>query len=472
VVDLLWKWIKALDLDALDASRDALILALRDDEKEYLTNYYQPKEPSFCRAYTSKYPNLGCHSTQRNEKMHDVIGLGLSKNTPVGKAIEVISDRIKKLSKWYDDQINKDRLTIPRLLDRSFFHYCAHRFTHYCLNLAMVEFAKSKAMLDELEKEGKDFSFEPEDGCQISCELPLRYGIPCKCWMAHFYLSDLPLPANLFDPRWLLDGPESVKRGWKVSLDNEDYDQSTSPEERYAGDRFADRGGEMILQTAVRIAEQHKNLPPEDAERFAFAFKELNEKLANRQNEKLKSREEFPAKFPEPQLPAKLTYLPGRKRALTGREAADQQEADDARARRKAERLAAHQAVADAAMDKETEARTQFQEDAAADYLTLEALEDSGPSSEDEFVDIDDIVPESSSDKASSDDDDDLPELGQIFSQQAFPAKRVRKLTTKQLSQERNAEENRLKKEARLKKKPKTTETSQLHDLPIRSSQW
>jgi hypothetical protein len=315
----------------------------------------------------------------------------------------------------------------------------------------------------------------------------------------------------------------------------------------------------MILQTAVRMAEQHKNLPPEDAERFAFVFKELNEKLANRQIEKLKSRDEFPAKFPEPQLPAKLTYIPSRKRALTGREAADQQEADDARARRKAERLAAHQAVADAAMDKETEARTQLQEDAAAAYLTLKALEDSRPSSEDEyaeFVDIDDIIPESStalkalskhqvrqvlegkaqkvwgelkaqmaiprliadqvssqpnydhpsqpkseiqplieisddndkqeeelrpefildnaieseSDKASSDDDDDLPELGQIFSQQAFPAKRVRKLTTKQLSQERHAEEKRLKKEARLKKKLKTTETSQLHDLPVRSS--
>src|SRR5258708_15847918 len=113
--------------------------------------------------------------------------------------------------------------------------------------------------------------------------------------MSYFYLNDFPLPANLFDPRWLLDRPESVKRGWKVSLDNEDYDQSTSLEERYTKDRFADRGGEMILQTAVRIAKQHKNVPPKDAERFAFAFKELNEKLANRQNEKLKNREEFPA---------------------------------------------------------------------------------------------------------------------------------------------------------------------------------
>lgn len=108
------------NLDLLDLSRDNIILALQDNEKEYLTNYYQPKEPSFCRAYTSKFPNLGCHSTQRNEKIHDVVTVGLSKNIPVGKAIEIICDRIKRLPKWYDDQINKDRLTLPRLLNKVF----------------------------------------------------------------------------------------------------------------------------------------------------------------------------------------------------------------------------------------------------------------------------------------------------------------------------------------------------------------
>ena len=74
---------------------------------------------------------------------------------------------------------------------------------------------------------------------------------------------------------------------------------------------------------------------------------------------------------------------------------ADQQEADDARARRKAERIAAYQAAADSAMDEDVEARTQLQEDAATAYLTLKALEN-GPSSEDEndgFVDIDNDVP-------------------------------------------------------------------------------
>jgi hypothetical protein len=72
LVDLIWTWIKAPDLKALESARDRLILRLRNDEKEYLVEYYQPKEPSFARAYTSRLPNLGIHSTQRNEKYHDV----------------------------------------------------------------------------------------------------------------------------------------------------------------------------------------------------------------------------------------------------------------------------------------------------------------------------------------------------------------------------------------------------------------
>jgi hypothetical protein len=80
-----------------------------------------------------------------------------------------------------------------------------------------------------------------------------------------------------------------------------------------------------------------------------------------------------------------------------------------------------------------------------------------------------------------SSDGDNLPDIEKIFSQhavtkatqsqQTLPAKRVRKITSKQQSQERHAEEKKLKKEAKLKKKPKTIEISQLLDLPFRSSQ-
>jgi len=64
----------------LESSRDVLILKLKVEDKEYLTTYYQLKESTFIRAYTSKYPNLSCNSTQRNEKQHHILRGGLSKN--------------------------------------------------------------------------------------------------------------------------------------------------------------------------------------------------------------------------------------------------------------------------------------------------------------------------------------------------------------------------------------------------------
>jgi uncharacterized protein YlaN (UPF0358 family) len=171
----------APDLQALESAREKLILRLHDEEKEYLVEYYQPNEPSFARAYTSRLSNLGIHSTQRNEKYHDVASVGLSKNIPVARSIELISERIKKLPKEYDARINKEQISFPRLIDKEFFQLCIRRFTHYCLKMAMVELAQAKLMLDELEKAEKAFKFDTEIGCQLFCQLPLRFGIPCKC---------------------------------------------------------------------------------------------------------------------------------------------------------------------------------------------------------------------------------------------------------------------------------------------------
>jgi hypothetical protein len=58
---VIWTWVKAPNLEALNIARQALLDHLRPAERIYLTTYYEPKDPSFCRAYTSKYPNLGIH---------------------------------------------------------------------------------------------------------------------------------------------------------------------------------------------------------------------------------------------------------------------------------------------------------------------------------------------------------------------------------------------------------------------------
>ena len=541
LVTLMWAWLKAPDLEALNIARDKFVLALRNDEKEYLIGYYQPKEPSFCSAYTRVYPNLGVESTQRNEGFHSIASRGLSKNLPLYRAVEVISQRVTKMPKEYDIRINAERISLPRLIDRSFFQLVMRKLTHYCLRKAMLELVCAKQLLDELEKKGKDFEFDVELGCQDFCELPLRFGIPCKCWMAHFYYCGEPILLSLFHPRWLFDGPPALSEPWKMRLNNVEYDQSTILEDRYKGDRFAGRGNQLIIDTALLMAEKHANLPPGEAAKFAIAFKDINDTLANRQDKKLKGKEVLPSRLPDKIIGPKLIFGPGRKRALTGREIADQQEADAARARRKAERLAKNQNDIEDTMVAAAVIQSQLQDDITASYLSQHNEPANGDedtkSDSSEWVDIDNFEQKSqiplefggyidskndedvpakkplkeqyllnntveSDGKSLSDllfslsgehgnnevlqqeiacesgsSDDDLPLLEEVLSQPAAPSashpQRTRKPTKKQASQNRRANEAIRIKESKLKKKPKTTETTQLDDieLPFRSSQ-
>jgi len=115
----------------------------------------------------------------------------------------------------------------------------------------MLEYSLGKIILDALEKLEEPYSFDPEARCQIHCESPLRFGIPYKCWIAHFYNIGEPILARLFDPWYLYDGPEYVSSGWKVSLDNINYStiiiDLLVEVDRYTGDRFANRGEDMII---------------------------------------------------------------------------------------------------------------------------------------------------------------------------------------------------------------------------------
>ena len=82
--------------------------------------------------------------------------------------------------------------------------------------------------------------------------------------MAHFYNTGELILARLFDPRYLYNSPEYVPFNWKVSLDNIDYSIIiTDPlieVDRYIGDRFINRGEDMIIQSANLVINQYKNL--------------------------------------------------------------------------------------------------------------------------------------------------------------------------------------------------------------------
>ena len=51
----------AADLAKLKHTRDELLAKLGEKERAYLIDFYYPKESSFARAFTTKYPNLGVY---------------------------------------------------------------------------------------------------------------------------------------------------------------------------------------------------------------------------------------------------------------------------------------------------------------------------------------------------------------------------------------------------------------------------
>ena len=89
---------------------------------------------------------------------------------------------------------------------------------------------------------------------------------------------------------------------------------------RDIGDQSAGTGERLILDTALKMIERHKNLPPGEKEPFALIFKKMCDSLVSQHDGKLIGLQELPRRLSNAILQPKLMHLPGRKRALTGRE--------------------------------------------------------------------------------------------------------------------------------------------------------
>jgi hypothetical protein len=167
---MIWNWVMAPSIKALDEYRTKLFKALHSEEAGYIEDYYQPKEQQFCRAYTQTYLNLGVHTTQRNESYHVVVKAHLTVNTPISQAVHTIVEQTKELGRRYDAEINRQRRTTPRILDNAAFLTVKKLLTHYALELSIPEWSATKRMADDIE-EGKEeeFEFDPNEGCKFGC---------------------------------------------------------------------------------------------------------------------------------------------------------------------------------------------------------------------------------------------------------------------------------------------------------------
>ena len=185
--------------------------------------------------------------------------------------------------------------------------------------------------------------------------------------------------------------------------------------------------------------------------------------LAKNQDQKLERLKAVPRRLPDAIVQPKVTFVPGRKRALTGREAAELQEKEEARLRRRAQIASEKQEQNDAWQEQATALHSQLVATVAAEYVASQGSESHDiidiSSESDEFVDIDVLITQSQA-------------QSQPPTSSNHPI-RTRKPTAKQASQNRRVIEREEKRLAKLSKKPKTADTTQLDEfeLPFRSSQ-
>jgi hypothetical protein len=83
------------------------------------------------------------------------------------------------------------------------------------------------------------------------------------------------------------------------------------------------------MEAALTAIEKHKSLPAGQAETYASRFKIGSEKLNVAQDKLTTSLNALPLTLPKPLIEPNLRQFPSsRKRAMTGREAAEQEERD------------------------------------------------------------------------------------------------------------------------------------------------
>jgi hypothetical protein len=143
------------------------------------------------------------------------------------------------------------------------------------LKKIMQEWENTKKLGEENEDnvvqiEGFDIYADNAE-CPYKCQLPERFGLPCRHWMLGAYEMKLAIPMSLVHPRWLRDGPPFLNSPWKMTFAVEEttsndnshiasgmgstIDTSTqsaeTTQDRYIGDRYRNRGKNLMMRTAM-----------------------------------------------------------------------------------------------------------------------------------------------------------------------------------------------------------------------------
>lgn len=206
---LLWTFIKSSTHRDLEAIRTEIHSKLRPDEIDYLRSYWGPKETQFLRIYTRSYPNLGAHSNQRSESLHpgttDILNKQLSLEAASRRLAKTIQSKLRELTVEETESGGK----LPRTLDQQAFVLLADTVSFEAISKISSEWEATK---EELLKG----SLRSDAVC-FNCELLVRFGLPCRHYLAVPCQDGAPIPRSLIHPRWWIHGPLIQFSKWRPS---------------------------------------------------------------------------------------------------------------------------------------------------------------------------------------------------------------------------------------------------------------
>lgn len=201
--------------------------------------------------------------------------------------------------------------------------------THQAIDLISRELDPAKKIMEEIAHGRKSIIESAGESCVYDCELPLRYGLPCKCWLYSCVANSIPIAISLIHPRWFIDGPLFVI-SWRMPLDyglsfeqmrclaegiqdnihqklREEEDMQVEVErmeqvkiEAKSGNRFRRGGVDLLHSAAYEAIDFHKSIADTHrGEEYARDYTRVMEKLNKKWEEKELARPSLPTTFPD-----------------------------------------------------------------------------------------------------------------------------------------------------------------------------
>lgn len=214
----IWDYIQSETEEELERNRTTFLNALQPIEQRYIDDNYVPKELRFVTCHTRKLKNLGQNATQRVESYHRVIHGVTHGKLSLEASAKALCAKINEIYIQLATAEDQAALNQFTALDINVFRLLIGSVSLFAIKQVQGEWFGMRNQLRENQQLGQ---------CG-SCDILLRYSLPCRHYLQPLWDSGASIPRSLLHPRWWLRGPTAIEGVWIPSI-NQQLARPASP---------------------------------------------------------------------------------------------------------------------------------------------------------------------------------------------------------------------------------------------------